>query len=494
MSKIAIRHIYTGGLLKDSCKADILKMAPLPKFNIGVPDLEYFTPQHLTSPGTPASTTTTTPIPKLFQPLAIRGKTLRNRILVAPMCQYSTASHGPATGALTDYHIATLGHYALKGAALVMVEATGVQPNGRISPNCPGLWSDAQIPALRRISDFVKSQGALSAIQLAHAGRKASTCAPWIAEAQRTSDGKGKISIRATKAEGGWPEDVVGPMGGEEWTWDEKKVEDEEGGYWAPRALREEDIGELVQDWARAAERSVKAGVDVIEIHAAHGYLIHQFLSPITNRRTDKYGGSFENRARLLVEIIQAVRAVIPKAMPLFLRISCTEWMEETELGKTLGSWDVESSIRLAKVVTGLGVDLLDVSSGGNHPAQRLNPFNTKDYQTRIAARIREEVTKAGGNLFIGAVGLITEAEQARDIVEGGGAAAGQTAHADTAKEAQAAVDMTGPRNGKEPQADVILVARQFMREPEWVLRVAWQLGVDVAWPNQFRRVRFPTL
>lgn len=469
-------------------------MATLPEYNVGVPDLEYFTPKHLASPGTPVSTTTatSTPTPKLFQPLTIRGTTLRNRILVAPMCQYSTASHGPATGALTDYHIATLGHYALKGAALVMVEASGVQPNGRISPNCPGLWSDAQIPALRRVSDFIKSQGAVSAVQLAHAGRKSSTAAPWLAEAQSLSTGRGRISIRAREAAGGWPGDVVGPMGGEEWTWDGKKVDDETGGYWAPRALGEEEIGELVRDWARAAERAVKAGVEVVEIHAAHGYLIHQFLSPITNRRTDKYGGSFENRTRLLVEIIQAIRDVIPEAMPLFLRISCTEWMEETALGKEFGSWDVESSIRLAKMVAGLGVDLLDVSSGGNHPAQKLNPFNTKDYQTRIAARIREEVKREGRKLFIGAVGLITEAEQARGIVEEGGAVAQQTGDDDTAKEAEVAVGMTEPRNGKEPQADVILVARQFMREPEWVLRVAWQLGVEVAWPNQFRRVRFP--
>lgn len=469
-------------------------MAPPPEFNTGVPGLEYFTPQHLISPGTPVSKATTKPIPKLFQPLTIRGTTLRNRILVAPMCQFSSASHGPATGALTDYHIATLGHYALKGAALVMVEATGVQSNGRISPNCPGLWSDAQIPALRRISDFIKSQGALSAIQLAHAGRKASTCTPWAADQQGLRDGKRKVSIRASEAVGGWPEDVVGPMGGEEWTWDGKKSDDETGGFYAPRALNEKEIGELVQDWARAAERSVKAGVDVIEIHGAHGYLIHQFLSPITNRRTDKYGGSFENRARLLVEIIQAIRAVIPETMPLYLRISGTEWMEETELGKKFGSWDVESSIRLAKIVAGLGVDLLDVSSGGNHPAQRLNPFDAKDYQTRIASRIREEVKKEGGKLFVGAVGLITEAEQARDIVEEGGAVTKLTADAETEKEAQAAVGMTEPRNGKEPQADVILVARQFLREPEWVLRVAWKLGVDVAWPNQFRFVRFPEL
>tara|TARA_R110002003_G_scaffold30_3_gene1833 strand:- start:34292 stop:35515 length:1224 start_codon:yes stop_codon:yes gene_type:complete len=406
------------------------------------------------------------------------------------MCQYSTASHGPGTGALTDYHIATLGHYALKGAGLVFVEATGVQANGRISPNCPGIWSDAQIPALRRVSDFIKSQGALSGIQLAHAGRKASTCAPWIAGAQKTQGGKRKVSVRADKDVGGWPTNVVGPMGGEDWTWDGSQLSDENGGYWAPRALTEEDIAELVQDWAKAAERSVKAGVDVIEIHGAHGYLIHQFLSPLTNQRTDKYGGSFENRARLLVEIIQAIRKVIPDTMPLYLRISSTEWMEESEEGKKHGSWDVESSIRLAKLLPGLGIDLLDVSSGGNLNRQRLNPFNAKDYQTRIASRIRQELKKDGLSMFIGAVGLITEAEQARDIVEEGGAAAARTADAELEKEAQAAVGMTELRDGAEPMADVILVARQFMREPEWVLRVAWQLGVDVAWPNQFLRVR----
>jgi 2,4-dienoyl-CoA reductase-like NADH-dependent reductase (Old Yellow Enzyme family) len=279
-------------------------------------------------------------------------------------------------------------------------------------------------------------------------------------------------------------------MGGEDWTWDGSQLSDENGGYWAPRALTEEDIAELVQDWAKAAERSVKAGVDVIEIHGAHGYLIHQFLSPLTNQRTDKYGGSFENRTRLLVEIIQAIRKVIPDTMPLYLRISSTEWMEDSEEGKKHGTWDVESSIRLAKLLPGLGIDLLDVSSGGNLNRQRLNPFNAKDYQTRIASRIRQELKKDGLSMFIGAVGLITEAEQARDIVEEGGAAAARTADAELEKEAQAAVGMTELRDGAEPMADVILVARQFMREPEWVLRVAWQLDVDVAWPNQFLRVR----
>ncbi|KAF1939393.1 NADH-dependent flavin oxidoreductase-like protein [Clathrospora elynae] len=468
-------------------------MAPQ-DLNRGVPGLEYFTPKHNANPGAPfPNAQQNVPTPTLFKPLTIRGTTLRNRILVAPMCQYSTAHEGPTTGALTDYHIATLGHYALKGAGLVFIEATGVQANGRISPNCPGLWTDAQIPALRRVSDFIRSQGAQSGIQLAHAGRKASTCAPWIA-GEKTEGGKKKVSVKAGVDVGGWPDNVVGPMGGQEWAWDEKAADDESGGYWAPRALSTKDIEELVLDWANAAQRAVKAGIDVIEIHGAHGYLIHQFLSPVTNQRTDKYGGSFENRTRLLIEITEAIRKVIPDTMPLYLRISSTDWMEETEKGKSLGSWDVESSLRLAKLLPGLGVDLLDVSSGGNHPEQRINMFDSKDYQIRIASQIRRELKKENLSLFIGAVGLITEAEQARNIVEEGGAANAKTGDTEIAKEAEAAVKVTEAKDGNEPSADVVLVARQFMREPEWVLKVAWQLGLDVAWPNQFLRIRFPKL
>ncbi|KAJ4296381.1 NADH-dependent flavin oxidoreductase [Kalmusia sp. IMI 367209] len=455
--------------------------------NPGVPNISYFTPQHAVSPGTP-NPKNTAAIPTLFTPLTIRGATLRNRILVAPMCQYSTAAFGPSTGALTDYHIATLGHYALKGASLIFIEATGVQPNGRISPNCPGLWSDAQIPALRRVSDFIKSQGALSGIQLAHAGRKASTAAPWTTASKPGS----KISARAGKEIGGWPENVVGPMGGEEWTWDGKLSTDAEGGYWAPRALSEKDIEELVQAWASAAERAVQAGIEVIEIHAAHGYLLHQFLSPISNRRTDKYGGNFENRTRLLIEIIEAIRKVVPESMPLFVRLSATEWHEESELGKKFGSWDVGSSIQLAKLLPGLGVDLLDVSSGGNNPLAKLPMHN--NYQVDIADRIRAAIKSSDQKLLIGAVGLITEAEQARDIVEEGGAVRQGNGDVEIAQEAQAAVQMTEKIDGTEPMADVVLVARQFMREPEWVLRVAHKLGVDIAWPSQFLRVRFPKL
>lgn len=413
----------------------------------------------------------------------------QNTELTLAMCQYSTAPTGPLKGALTDYHIATLGHYALKGAALVFVEATGVQPNGRISPNCPGLWTDAQIPTLKRVSDFVKSQGALSGLQLAHAGRKSSTAAPWTA---MRAPGR-KISVRATEDVGGWPADVVGPMGGEEWTWDGKPSTDESGGFWAPRALSEGEIQQLVRDWASAAARAVKAGIDVLEVHAAHGYLIHQFLSPVTNQRTDRYGGSFENRTRLLVEIVRAIRGAVPVSMPLFVRVSSTEWMEETDLGRERGTWDVDSTIRLAKVLSGLGVDLLDVSSGGNNPQQRIQMYDRTNYQTKIAHKIRTEMKREGLQLLIGAVGLITEAEQARDLVEEGGAVRLDGGE-EIEKEAQAAVKMTEAWDAKEPMADVVLVARQFMREPEWVLKVAWKLGLDIAWPNQFLRVRFPKL
>jgi 2,4-dienoyl-CoA reductase-like NADH-dependent reductase (Old Yellow Enzyme family) len=398
------------------------------------------------------------------------------------MCQYSAAPSGPEIGALTDWHVATLGHYAIKGAALIFVEATGVQPNGRISPNCPGLWDDAQIKGLKRVADFVKSQGALVGIQLAHAGRKSSTAAPWV------STILGRKSKRANKDIDGWPDDVKGPSGGVSQAWD-GVFNSEQSRFWPPKALTTQEVKEVVQDFAKAAERSVKAGVDVIEIHAAHGYLLHQFLSPISNRRTGEYGGGFENRTRLLFEVIRAIRNVIPASMPLFLRMSSTEYMEDTDIGKELGSWVVESTIKVAKQLPTLGVDLLDVSSGGNHPDQRIDGFNTKDYQVKIANRIRNAVHADNLKLLIGAVGMITEAEQARDIVE----QAGPVVQLENGihEEAEAAKEITDARGGKQPMADVILVARQFLRELEWVLKVAWKLGVDVWWPSQFMRVSY---
>lgn len=396
---------------------------------------------------------------------------------MAPMCQYSAAASGPDIGKLTDWHMATLGHYAIKGAALVFTEATGVRPNGRITPHCPGLWSDDQIVSFKRVSDFIKSQGALSGIQLAHAGRKASTLSPWISAAVN------RPSMRATKQAGGWPGDVVGPMGGPENSWDGKGLA-EDGGFHSPRQLSIAEIEEIVRGFGESARRAVEAGFDVIEIHGAHGYLIYQFLSPITNRRSDRYGGSFENRTRLLVEIIQAVRSEMPSEMPLFLRISSTEWMEQTELGQKHGSWDVESTIKLVALLPSLGVDLLDVSSGGNHPLQRIEMSSSKDYQTKIANQIRTITKKANLKLLIGAVGLITEAEQARDILD-------DRPGNKIGIEAAEAEQLVDAKRAKEPMADIILVGRQFLREPEWVLKVAWKLGVEVGWPSQFWKVRF---
>lgn len=482
-SAISPRSTSATTLHDDASRHHAKALAAQPNLNPGVPGIPYFIPQHKTSPGTAYPSATKTPT--LFQPLTIRNVTLKNRIVVAPMCQYSVAAVGPTTGALTPYHIATLGHYALKGAALVFIEATSVQYCGRISPNDSGLWCDAQIDGIKAVADFVHAQGALLGIQLAHAGRKASQTAPWIGGGH---DGRRRHGMRSTKDVGGWgPGGVVGPSGGKEMVWDGKDESDPDGGFWAPRELTLQDIQELIEDWKSAAMRALRAGVDVIEIHGAHGYLFHQFLSPVTNKRTDQYGGSFENRTRLLREVILAVRSVMPEHMPLFLRLSTTEWLEGSEVEKAAsGSWDVESTIKLAKLLPDLGVDLLDASSGGNHHSQNTSQFHTKDYQTKIAGRIRQEVKAEGKKLLIGAVGLITDAEQARDLVEEREPTIGE--------EAQAAHEVTDAEQGRDPHADVVLVARQFMREPEWVLRVAHKLGVDVAWPSQFLRVRFPKL
>lgn len=448
--------------------------------NTPVPGLPYFTPQHLHSPGTPKELSPETPT--LFRPLEIRNVTLRNRIIVSPMCQYSSASSGPNIGALTDWHVATLGHYAIKGAALVFVEATAVQPNGRISTNCPGLWDDAQIEALRRVADFVKSQGALIGVQLAHAGRKSSTAAPWV------STVLGRKSKRADVDIDGWPDNVKGPSGGESQAWDSLpggSFDPEWNRFWPPKALTIQEIGEVVRDFAKAAVRAVKAGVNVIEIHAAHGYLLHQFLSPISNRRDDEYGGSFENRARLLFEVVKAVRNAVPPSMPLFLRISSTDIMEDTDLDRKLGSWDVDSTIKLAKELPALGVDLLDVSSGGNNPGQYLDGANAKDYNVKIAGRVRDAIQSDNLELLIGVVGMITTAEQARDIVDQSGKKRenGPEAEGKTPREGEY------DENNRKAMADVIFVARQFLREPNWVFKVASKLDVDVWQPNQFLRI-----
>ncbi|KOS37367.1 hypothetical protein ACN38_g11842 [Penicillium nordicum] len=370
--------------------------------------------------------------PTLFRPLQIRNVTFKNRVVVAPMCTYSTESDptSPAVGALTDFHVAHLGHLATKGAGLILIEATSVQPNGRISPNDSGLWQvgtdSEQFKGLRRVVDFAHSQGARIGIQLAHAGRKASTVAPWLA-AQAKQRG-----IKADESVGGWPSNVA---------------------------------------FARSAGLAAQAGVDVIEIHGAHGYLIHQFLSPVTNRRTDKYGGSFENRTRFVSEVATAIRAAVPSGMPLFLRISATDWLENQTVAAGTGSWDMPSSIQLAKLLPDLGIDFLDVSSGGNHKSQHIEPHT--NYQIDLAGQIRQEIHAANHTTLVGAVGFITEAESARDIVQG------------AEEEAQATEAML---SGPKPQADAVLMARQFLREPEWVLTAAKKLDVKVSLPWQFTR------
>lgn len=422
--------------------------------NKGAPNAAFYTPIQDPPAGTaldPANA------PTLFQPLRIRGVELQNRFVVSPMCQYSADD-----GHVTDWHFAHLAQFILRGTALTFVEATAVTPNGRITPEDVGLWKDSQIAPLKRIVEFAHSQGQKIGIQLAHAGRKASTIAPWL-----RTDKEYPISAVAAPEHGGWPDNV----------WAPSAIKFGEG-FADPKAMTKEDIKALVQAFADAAKRAVQAGIDVIEIHGAHGYLLTEFLSPLTNKRTDEYGGSFENRTRLLFEIIKAIRGVIPDTMPLFLRISATEWMEHA--GEP--SWDLEQSIRLAKLLPAAGVDLLDVSSGGNSSTQQidLHPY----YQVNLAGKIREEIKKDGLNLLIGAVGMITNAEMARSIVqEGKTVTKGATAD-DVVENAEHA--------GSTTKADLVLVARQYLREPEFTLRVAHQLGVEVKWPNQYHRGGWP--
>ncbi|KAM5356225.1 hypothetical protein ACJ41O_002871 [Fusarium nematophilum] len=395
--------------------------------NKPAPGVPYFTPAQEPPAGTPLEPASA---PTVFKPLRIRGVELQNRFGVSPMCTYSAKD-----GQLTDWHLVHLGQFALQGAGLVFVEATGVEPRGRISPNDSGLWDDEQIAPLKRITDFIHSQNSHAAIQLAHAGRKASTLAPWIGgTVQKTL---------APESVGGWPEDVVGPSA--------IPFDDDHA---KPHELAVEEIKELVQKWQDAAVRAVKAGFDVIEIHGAHGYLLTNFLSPLSNKRTDQYGGSFENRTRLLFEIVAAVRAVIPTEMPLWLRISATEWME----WNNEPSWDLEDSIRLAKLLPAAGVDVLDVSSGGNSAGQRIEVQQT--FQSDLAGRIRDAVRADAKDLLIATVGLVTDGAFARSVVQ----------------------------EGEDPKADLVLVARQFLREPDFVLSAAQQLNVDAKWPNQYHR------
>ncbi|HEX7240079.1 MAG TPA: NADH:flavin oxidoreductase/NADH oxidase [Longimicrobiaceae bacterium] len=349
----------------------------------------------------------------LFTPLRIRGVEFRNRVGVSPMCQYSSPD-----GFATDWHFVHLGSRAVGGAAVVVAEATAVSPEGRISPGDLGIWSDAHVEGLARVARFVEEQGAVAGVQLAHAGRKASTAAPWT--------GGGYLEPE----QGGW-RPVLAPS---EVPFSAKAP--------VPEALDAAGIAKVVADFAAAARRAREAGFRVVEVHAAHGYLLHQFLSPLSNRRTDGYGGSFENRTRLVREVVEAVRGVWPEELPLFLRISATDWAE--------GGWDVEQSVELVRALGPLGVDLVDCSSGGLVPGVKI-PVGP-GYQTEFAERVRRE-----GGVATAAVGLITDPTQADAIVRGG-------------------------------RAEMVFLARQLLRDPYWPLHAARQLGVAAEWPVQYQR------
>lgn len=355
---------------------------------------------------------------RLFQPYTLRQLTLPNRIAVSPMCQYSAKD-----GLANDWHLVHLGSRAVGGAGLVLIEATAIAPEGRISPLDLGLWCDEQIEPLLRITRFIDAQGSVPGIQLAHAGRKASTWQPWLGKS-------GSLSI----AEGGWI-----PLGPSAIPFSPRHT--------VPTELDEAGIAHVVQCFVQAAERALAAGFKVAEVHAAHGYLLHQFLSPLSNQRRDQYGGSFDNRIRLLLEVTRAVREVWPEQLPLFVRLSATDWVED--------GWNPDETVELARRLKSLGVDLVDVSSGGTSPNAEI-PVGP-GYQTRFAERVRQEA-----GIATGTVGMITEAAQAEHILRTG-------------------------------QADLILLARELLRDPYWPLHAADFLeDRSVPWPAQYLRATHP--
>jgi 2,4-dienoyl-CoA reductase-like NADH-dependent reductase (Old Yellow Enzyme family) len=347
----------------------------------------------------------------LFDPFAIRDVRFANRVFVSPMCEYSSVD-----GYANDWHLVHLGSRAVGGAGLVLTEATAVLPEGRISPQDLGIWSDDHIKTLRRIVSFIHEQGSVAGMQLAHAGRKASTYRPW--------EGEGAIP----ENEGGW-KNVVAPS-----------AIPFADNYAMPQALTVDGIQKIIGAFAKAARRACDAGFRVIEIQGVHGYLIHEFLSPLSNHRDDAYGGSFENRTRFMREIVTAVRAAWPKGAPLLVRISATDWVE--------GGWDLKQSVELARELKQLGVDLIDCSSGGTVPHAKI-PAGP-GYQTPFARQIREQA-----EILTGAVGMITSPVQAEQIIATG-------------------------------EADVILIAREFLRDPYWPLRAAKELGQSISWPVQY--------
>jgi 2,4-dienoyl-CoA reductase-like NADH-dependent reductase (Old Yellow Enzyme family) len=347
---------------------------------------------------------------KLFGMLKIREVEFKNRIFVSPMCQYSSDDGMPS-----DWHLVHLGSRAVGGASLVMVEATAVSPEGRISPHDSGIWSDDHAQAFKRITMFIKSQGAVPAIQLAHAGRKASTDAPWCGGKPLSED------------QGGWQPIAPSPI-----PFDDASQ--------TPREITPGDLEEVVSQFLTAARRSLEAGFEVLEIHMAHGYLLHEFLSPLSNRRTDEYGGTLENRLRFPLRLAKALRQAWPDRLPVFVRISCSDWID--------GGWDLTQSIEFCRRLKTLGVDLIDCSSGALLPDAKI-PAGP-GFQVPFAAAVRQEA-----QIATGAVGFITHPVQAEQIIATG-------------------------------QADVILMAREFLRNPYWPLHAAKALNVDIAWPSQY--------
>jgi 2,4-dienoyl-CoA reductase-like NADH-dependent reductase (Old Yellow Enzyme family) len=348
----------------------------------------------------------------LFSPLKLRGLEFRNRIFVSPMCQYSCVDGLP-----TEWHLVHLGSRAVGGAALALAEASAVEPDGRISPGDAGLWSEAQAQAWAPVARFIRGQGAVPAIQLAHAGRKASTAIPW--------EGSGPVKIES----GGWT-----PLGASAIPFD--------AGWTVPREMTPADIGAVVARFARAAQLALLAGFETIELHFAHGYLVHSFLSPLSNRRGDAYGGTFDGRARLALDIASAVRRVWPERLPLFVRVSATDWAD--------GGWDLPQTVELSRRLKALGVDLIDCSSGGLVPYAKIRP--APGYQVPFAEAVRREA-----GIATGAVGMITEPRQADEIVASG-------------------------------KADAVLLARELLRDPYWPLRAAAALGAAGPWPKQYQR------
>jgi 2,4-dienoyl-CoA reductase-like NADH-dependent reductase (Old Yellow Enzyme family) len=349
----------------------------------------------------------------LYSPLHIKSITLKNRIAISPMCQYSATD-----GFANDWHLVHLGSRASGGAGLIIQEATSVSPEGRISPGDLGLWKDEQIEKMQQINRFIIGQNSVPGIQLAHAGRKASAAAPW--------EGGKKLD----PDHGGWETLAPSTIGFHD---DETSI-----------ALNKSGIQKVISDFKSATKRSVKAGFQVMEIHGAHGYLLHEFMSPLSNLRTDEYGGSFENRIRLTLEVLEAVQSEWPKQLPLFVRISASDWAD--------GGWNIGESVQLSKLLKEKGVDLIDVSSGGgvSHQQIALGP----NYQVPFAGRIKKEA-----GILTGAVGLITEAEQAEDILTSG-------------------------------KADLVLFARESLRNPNLGLTFAKELNTDVQWPKQYDRAK----